>query len=146
MHRNPYWTAFLITIGLVVIVYTGFTLVKIYQHSRLTQHVSPQTIQWSIKKLDEDDFILQGHYEFAWDGKNYSGQAMTDEHYLNAWATRDVLDRFNQRTFQVWFDPFHPQHSTLFKHFPIKYSIYAAILWLLFFYFIWLGRSVRLRK
>lgn len=143
MHCNLYWTGFLIIIGLIVIAYSGFTLVKIHHHSRLTQHTTPQTIQWSIHKLGEDDFTLQGHYEFSWDGKEYSGQESANEHYLNAWAARDILDSFNQETSQVWFDPSNPEYSTLFKNFPIKYTIYSVILWLLFFYFIWLGRSIK---
>lgn len=143
MHQNPYWSFFLIFIGLIVIGYTGFTLMKVYQHARLSEHTNPLSIKWSVNKLAEDNFVLQANYEFEWKEKTYTGKRLNEEHYLNAWATRDELDKMNRDSFQIWFDPDNPQNSTLYKYFPVKYSIYALILWLLFFYFIWLGHSMK---
>lgn len=143
MHRNPYWIVFLTIIGLIVLAYTGYTFFNIYEYSSLTQKTAPQSIQWSINKLDDDNFVLFANYAFNWDGKNYTGKVIRDEHYLNAWATREALEGLNKGAYTVWFDPANPQNSTLFKSFPLKQSIYAAVLWLLFFYFLWLGYSVK---
>jgi hypothetical protein len=142
MHRNPYWYVFLLSIGLIVLGYTGFTFVQVYRHARLSQHAEPLSLKWSINKIDEDDYALQANYEFNWEGKAYSGYIPNIDHYLNNLAAKDALDRANKRTFQIWFDPADPQKSTLFKIFPLKYCIYTGILWLLFLYFIRLGYSM----
>ena len=143
MNRNVYWIAYLSIVATIVMAYTGFTIFNYYQYSRLTKQVIPETVSWSINKLAEDDFALHAYYEFNWNGKNYSGHLDRGDHYLNAWASREALDKLNRSSFKVWFDPNDPSHSSLFKDFPLKFIIYTVILWLLLFYFIWLGYSVR---
>lgn len=142
MNRNPYWTLFLIFIGLIVLGYTVFTAIKVYQHTRLSQEAPAKAMKWTINKLAEDDFALQANYEFEWEGKTYIGKTISSDRYLNAWATRETLDKIKENAFHVWFDPENPQNSTLFKNFPVKYTLYTGVLWLLFFYFVWLGRSM----
>ncbi len=146
MHHNSYWNLFLIIIGLIVMAYTGFTLMKVYQHSRLSRHTDPLSIKWSIHKLSDDNYLLQVDYAFDWKGKIYSDIIPSVDQYLNLFAAREALERANHRSFPIWFDPANPQNSTLFKNFPVKYSIYTGILWLLFFYFIWLRHSMNRYK
>jgi len=145
MNRNSYWLGYILLLFVVVASYTGFAFFKIYRYSRLSGETLPQTVHWVSDKRAEDDFVLVSDYTFNWEGKSYQGHMDDSEHYLNDWASQEALNKLNQRTFQVWFDPSNPGFSTLTKSFPIKYSIYAGLLWLLFFYFIWLGNSVKNR-
>ena len=86
MHRNPYWYVFLIVVGLIVMGYSGFTLMKVYQYSRLSQQTDPLSIKWSINKFSDDHYTLQVDYEFDWKEKTYSGTIPSIDHYLNIWA------------------------------------------------------------
>jgi len=143
MNKNSYWLGYIFLILMVVISYTAFTSYKIYQHSRLTEEVTPHSLQWSIHKMAEDDYVLDSVYTFLWKGENFNGHMQDSEHFLNTWASQEALEKINKRSFTVWFDPQDPNFSTLNKEFPIKYSIYAGLLWLLFIYFVWLGNSVK---
>jgi len=143
MSRNSYWLGYIFLILIVVLSYTVFTSYEIYQHSRLSQKTVPSSIKWSVHKAAEDEYVLNSHYSFSWNAKTYSGQMEDSEQYLNEWASQEALEKMNQRTFTVWFDPSDPTFSTLNKNFPIKYSVYAGLLWLLFIYFVWLGYSVK---
>lgn len=145
MNHNPYWIIYLTLVAIIVTSYTGVTLFRVYQYARLTEQIDPEAISWSVNKIAEDDFTLHVFYEFNWKGKNYTGHMDRGEHYLNPWASREALDKLNQTSFKVWFDPNNPSYSSLFKDFPLKYIVYTGILWLLFFYFIWLGYSVSRR-
>ncbi len=143
MNRNSYWFSYILLMLIVVLSYTGFTFFKIYEYSRLTQEVTPHSIHWAINKIAEDDYTLESVYGFLWNNKNYNGNTSEGIHYLNAWASQEALERINQKTFTVWFDPHEPSFSTLDRSFPLKYAIYAGLLWLLFIYFIWLGYSIK---
>lgn len=146
MRSNSYWYVFLGLIGIIVLGYSGFTLMKIKDYVSLSQSADPLSIHWSFSQRAEDNYVLQVHYEFEWHGQRYQGNMDEVDHHLNRWSLQEAIDRANKRRFTVWFNPYYPEKSTLFKNFPLKNSIYSAILWLVLFYFVWLGYSMNRYK
>jgi hypothetical protein len=140
MHQNTYWIGFLSLIALCVSGYTIYTGIKLYDYSRLTYSLSPQQVDWSVVKMEADTFIPHVHYQFSFKSKTYSGSTEWQTHYLNEWAAREAIKRLKQQTLPIWIDPFSPAHSTIQKTFPLKPTLYMALLWALLVYFIGLGR------
>ncbi len=146
MNSKPYWIGYVVLILVVVLSYSAFTFYQVFNHYRLSQATSPSSIQWTLHKQAEDDYRLKSNYRFDWKGNSYTGQLEQSQEYLNEWAGQEALLKAKKKEFLVWFDPENPNFSTLNKDFPIKYSIYTILLWLLFIYFIWLGNSIKKRS
>lgn len=140
MHKNPVWLAFLIAIALIVAWYCGVALFKLYRYNVLTAQAPAGNIQWSVKTLSDEEYIVHAHYAFAAAGKNYTGETdFIDEVFLNAWAAEQALSKYSAKTWTVWYQPGNFNHSTLQKKFPTKECWSAGVMLALMLYFIWLG-------
>jgi Protein of unknown function (DUF3592) len=147
MHKNPVWLAFLAVISLVVLWYCGAALYKIYGYSRLTAEVQATSIQWGVKELADDQYIVKANYTFAVEGKIYQGETLfKDIIYMNAWAAEQAGLKNGKKNWKVWFQPNHYNHSTLQKKFPTKECYYAGAMLLLLLYFVGLGFYVTRTK
>lgn len=140
MHKNRFWLAFLIAIALVVAWYCGVALYKLYRYSKLTAQVSADSIQWGVKSLSDEQYIVKANYTFNVEGKEYRGETnFKDEVFMNAWAVEQTLPKYAQKVWKVWYQPGNFHHSTLQKKFPAKECYSAGAMLLLLLYFIWLG-------
>lgn len=142
MHQNPLWKLFLLLIAGIVVGYTIFTGTKVYKWSTYNQTTKPQSLNWSIQRVADDDFALEGSYEFSWKGHDYEGKTIYWEQFLNSYAAQEAIKQLDKDKMTVWFNPSDPTKSDLNNDFPIKYALYDIVLWLLLAYFIWLGYSV----
>jgi hypothetical protein len=145
MYRNPFWMLFLSLVLIGILGYTGCTLVKVWRYVRLDRQTAVHEIQWSVLALSDEAFVPLASYSFLVQGKNYQGETRWNETYLNQWTAQEAITRLQQSPPQVWYDSSDPEISSLQKHFPIKQSLYAALLWLLGLYFIGLGYYVNRR-
>lgn len=140
MHRNPFWILFLCFIIIGILGYTLRTSYHLWQYIRLNKQTSTQEIQWAIDSLSDEEFAPFARYQFSVKGKNFQGQTLWNEIYLNPSTAHEAILRLSKKSPQfVWFDSSNPQISTLQKLFPLKESIYTTLLWILGFYFIGLG-------
>ena len=142
LYRNPFWIFFLGLVAFCTLAYTSYTLFQLYNYQRFTRTVIPQQIDWSVLAMNEDNFIPQAHYQFIFQGQVFKGHTLLKEHYLNAWAAREAIDRLQQTSLLVWFDSTSPLTSTLERNFPIKTFLYTLLLWGLLIYLIWLNQQV----
>lgn len=140
MHKNPVWLAFLTAISLVVFWYCGSALYKIYDYSRMTNSVPAASIQWGVKELADDQYLVKANYSFRVDENTYHGETLfKDIIFMNAWAAEQAGLKYGRRNWKVWFQPNHFDHSTLQKKFPTKECYYAGAMLFILFYFIGLG-------
>lgn len=141
-HSNMYWFVFITLLTLLVLGYTALAMAKGFSYFRLTEHVSPSSIRWSVFSDEVDSFRPRARYEFTYKDTPYQGETRWDDSYLNEPTAREAIQPLTKESFVVWFDPLFPTHSTLQKYFPFKQFISAAILWILLFYFVRIGRHV----
>jgi hypothetical protein len=140
MHKNIFWQAFLIVIFLIVLWYTGVALYRYYTYSRLTSFTQAIQIEWTVRERASDEYVLEASYLFEANGTSQKGKMdLKHEIYRNRWAAEQMIPQYTKRNWTVWYDPSQPNHSSLQKSFPLKESISAGFLWILFFYFLWLG-------
>lgn len=142
MHRNPIWITFLSLIFVATIVYTAIAGYDLWQFLRLNRQTQAKSIQWSVLSLDDDRFVPFARYQYEIGGTGYQGETRWQEGYLNEWAAREAIGRLKNDPPSVWYAGSNPTISSLQKLFPVKESIYTALLWSLVLYFIALGYRV----
>jgi hypothetical protein len=140
MHKNFLWQAFLLVIIAISLWYTISAIYLYDSYAHLKILTTTSSIQWEAEEHAEDRFILKANYIFVYKGKFYHGStSLEDTAYRNLWAAEKTIKELTNSNLKVWFDPENPNHSSLQKKFPLKESIYAAFLWGLILYFLWLG-------
>lgn len=140
MHKNFIWQAFLLLVGVATVWYTVSAVTRYYVYSHLTRSTEASSLNWTIHEKNEDGYFIEGDYRFNVAEKQFEGRtSWPDQLYLNRLGAEHGVAEFSQRPWVVWYDPAYPERSTLDKSFPFKETLYAALLWLLFLYFIWLG-------
>lgn len=142
LHRNPFWIFFLGLVAISALAYTSYAFFQLYSYQRLDRTAVPQEINWSVLAMDESGFIPQAHYQFIFQDKVFNGHTLLKEHYLNAWAAREAIDRLQHKPLFVWFDSTSPTTSTIERNFPLKTCLYTALLWGLLVYLVWLNQQV----
>jgi hypothetical protein len=143
MNANIYWRLFLGLIGVCVVGYTAMTLTDLYRYLVLSERTQVHPFEWSVKKRKSDDYRIHGHYTFSLQGQLYSGEsAVEEEKFLNPWAAKQAIPRYQKRDWEVWYNPQSAHDSALQKYFPTKECISSVILWGILLYFIWLGYYV----
>lgn len=140
MHKNPIWLCFLTLVLLMTLVYTGKMTTIFYHYLQLSSETEVAAIAWSVKTEAEDEFVPQAKYTFAANGQFYSGSTLFhDDAVNNPMGAEESLKALTGKDHRVWYSPKNPQMSSLQKNFPLKESVYTAILWGLLIYFFWLG-------
>jgi len=147
MHKNLLWQAFLAVVFLITLWYTGTAAYRYYFYSRLTERAPLVSIQWNVKEKASDQYIIEASYRFSLGNESYFGTTTwPNDTFRNSWAAEMAIKQeYSQKPWKIWFDPSNPNHSSLQKRFPFKESISAGFLWILFFYFFWLGFYVAKR-
>jgi hypothetical protein len=130
---------FLALLTFLVLGYSAWTAHKILSYWSLSDRVAVQSVEWSVLPLEEDEIAVQGHYHYQFKGQAYIQTEVLPERYLNLWAAKEAAARLSAKSWQVWINPAAPLDSTLQKKFPLKESLYTALLWILLLYFIGLG-------
>lgn len=139
------WLIFLGLIASLTLGYTGFFLVKFYDYAILTKQVPSTSVQWSIHSHDEDVFSAQADYTYTFEGKQYEGRTQWDdgERYPNPYALEKLMNSLSTQDWQVWLNAWDPADSSLQKKFPTKECLSTVILWLVFAYFVMLGKYAK---
>jgi hypothetical protein len=136
--------------GAMSIVVAWFTIVAIYQiylYARLNGHVETKDVQWSIKEISDESYLLKAHYTFFANNKLYSGESvLLGPHFRNVYAAEKGLSENASHPWIVWFSLANPEYSSLQKNFPVKECLSSLLLWGLLIYFFGLARYVQKLK
>lgn len=143
MHKNQIWLAFLATVALAAIWFTANLAFVSWNYYNLKESTNADSIEYSIERISSEKYLLKGDYTYTHDGKNYSSSSILSEPvWRNSWSAKEALEYFPKKEKSLWFDPKNPHESALEKKFPYKEGIYAALVWGILIYFIWLGYYV----
>ena len=147
IHSNRYYIAFMLILALIVLGYTGTALWRWYGYIRLSQQTKAESVEWSVVERDSSSFVMNGKYQFLVNGTQFQGDTdFSDDIYLNLWSAEQAKDRYQSKSWNVWFQPSNPHYSSLQKKFPLKECLSAVVMWGLLLYFFWLGIYVAQKK
>lgn len=140
MHKNHIWLAFLSAIALIVLFFSVSTAYEMYQHLSMTANTPALQTHWSVVQKASDRYVLHVSYTYQVKARVYEGSMdIPGTNFKNAAAAETMMPTFSAKERIVWFAPHHSERSTIQKSFPLKSSIYMAIIWGVLLYFIWLG-------
>ncbi|ADI39278.1 putative membrane protein [Waddlia chondrophila 2032/99] len=143
MKKKQLWVTFLSCIALVVLWLSFDAGYKTYQWAMQTRSTHPISIEWKIEQQASDRFALSANYIFLHKGQKAEGSTTFQaERYRNREAANHFLNQHKEKEWVVRYSPSQPQNSTINRHFPLKSSIYTAIVWCILIYFIWLKRAI----
>lgn len=135
--KVDFWKIFLGIIGSVALWFSTKACFLLYNDITLNAQAPVTEIQWSVKELSTDSFLLQAHYTFSTHGTTYSAEGVLQERpYLNAWAAQQAVSEYSKKQRIIWYNASNPAHSSLQKNFPFKECLSAVTLWGIFAYFI----------
>jgi hypothetical protein len=138
-------TKFLVTALCLYIVFLGiysYPVIKaLYRNAFLTAEASPKVMDWSVRKLDSETWAIGLKYKFAAAGQSYENEEIFQgETFKNPYKAQDSLQVLKEKTWTVWYMPKHPSFSTVERYFPLKRTVYAAILTFLFVWGLYIAR------
>jgi hypothetical protein len=140
---NYTWNAFFLFIGAVLAWFTISTCYQLYRYAQLNEETTAKSIDWFVKEIAEDKYILDTQYTYEVDGVLYKGNTrMTSLSYRNSWAAEQAIPKMDNSQWPVSYSKSDPQHSTLQKSFPTKETLSTLLLWGLLGYFFWLRNYV----
>jgi len=139
MHRNKVWLFFLSAVVFMMFGFVVHATGKVLQYRHLSLQVPATITTWEIQEGKRQAYSVTARYFFEFQGRTYSGTSSVTSPYKNPWAAQKAVSGFEQRTWQVWVNPQQPIHSTLYKAFPTKIVLSAAVLTALVVYFSVIG-------
>lgn len=136
-----WWFLFRFIIALLVASYSGYALWTYWNYSTLDMQVPLKKIRWNILEKNEETFLYQVAYSYNIEEALYeSRHTFKKPVFINLLGAEHALADFSKEYLSVWTSSEYPAYSSLQKIFPIKELISAAVLWLIFFYFLFLGK------
>lgn len=140
MHNNFIWRAFLTLAFLVAVWFTIVAIYRYHNYSSLQAQTLASEIQGQIIEESSESYTLTATYRYEVGHQIFTGTSLwNDTNYRNQWAAEQDLKEFSARKWKVWYDPHHPEYSSLQKKFPLKECISSIVLWGLLLYFLGLG-------
>lgn len=145
MYSSRLWWIFLTMIAIPTLFFTWSSIHRLRDYYDRAEIAHPVHISWSYEQIGHHDtFAPIAHYTFQVNGKEYSGKTKLSEPlFRDEWIADEVLNSLKNRTWKVWYQASHPEHSTLERHFPAKDLFSAIALIILLGYFTILGQQVR---
>lgn len=117
---------------------------KLYRYYTETTYTVAQSTEWSLQEYSRTRFIPKARYQYVIRDTSYTGETeLTGQVYRNRWAAEEDLATYPQKVWKVWYDPSHPERSTLQKSFPFKATLSTALLICILGYLIWLSSYVK---
>lgn len=104
----------------IACVYTGIALWKVASYTQMSASSTGEVLNTSINKVGSDKFELRVHYTFP--------QGEGEGPIRTLFRNKISANTYNINDLQVWYNPKHPEQSTLDRAFPVKACVYALIL------------------
>lgn len=127
-------------VAVITLYYTGVAIYRIVNYRSLSEQTNTRHVDWRYEATSSETWAPVGRYTFEVDGHLVTGQTQLNSSLVhNPEALAKSLESLNAERWTVWYDPRHPQHSTLQKILPIKECLSAITLMILLLYFFGLG-------
>lgn len=124
------WNLIKVAIFAGALWFTGKAVIDFYFYRQLDRRTAVSTIDWSIKEISQDHFILNARYTYGVNGTTYQGTNEVESlTYRNRWAAEDGRKAALLKDWEIWYSARKPNYSSLRKNFPFKEVFSAVILW-----------------
>ncbi len=140
------WILFIVLVAALAAWFIGRAGIEIYRYSQYSVKVEALVEKWTIHEKKGDQFAVEAHYSYQYEGKEYQGVGQAGTFYPNPWAAEEAKLRMAKQKWSVWIDPKHPERSLVEKHFPVKRTLSAVILISLVIYFLFLMTYTRIKN
>lgn len=144
MKHDKYWKILLSLLTIVNIWFAGIALHQLYIYIRLNANTSTSDIQWSVKEISDERYLINGKYTFLVQNDTQTGETtLTSPYFLNQWAAEQgIIENAKHSPWKVWYSSYNPEYSSLQKNFPIKECLSSLLLFGVLLYFFGLKHYV----
>ncbi len=128
------WLAGLITAGFLV-----SASLDLWAYLRLEKKSIAKVEKWRVIEKGSSKFAVKGYYAFEVQGKTYHGKTIFSKPYhLNRLSAEKQIKNYTTQQWPVWYQPSHPEHSSIELFFPFKKCLYSLMVLGVFLYFVYL--------
>lgn len=115
----------------------------LYRHLMLTSITQVESSSWEVFLRESDRYLYRVRYSYSVGGQKFHGMTeLPSPVYRNSWGAEQEL-ALNQKEFnRVYYAASAPSFSSLYRSFPLKETLYSAMMWCLALYFIVLALRV----
>jgi len=143
MHKNSYWLAFLVVVGLCTLYFCIRAYSAVHNYVGLSERAIARDVEWEVEEGRRGQLIPLGRYQIVVQGEKYEGESLlSSKKFLGRSAVDTVLDGLKEKRHLVWYNPRDPRRSALQKSFPFKECLSAVTLLGVFFYLVYIGYKV----
>jgi hypothetical protein len=125
LEKNWVFNFLVIFLVIIALFFNLKALINIYNFQRLNSFCKVNEVNFYVEEI-KGKYKIAGSYRFESDKKTISGKNFFKESFLNQFAAQEAIKNLPKERL-VFFDPKHPEISTLEKSFPYKNVIYALI-------------------
>lgn len=137
---------FLTVISIIALWFSCRAFLGIYRYFVLNSETLSSQVEWSVKELSDEKYVLHGKYVYLVNGESYTSETTLSHFpYRNHGAAERVIPEYAAKQWSIWYSPHNPAFSTLEKKFPIKECVSSVLLWSIMIYFICLKNYVAKR-
>ncbi|KPK33132.1 MAG: hypothetical protein AMS24_02140 [Chlamydiae bacterium SM23_39] len=135
---------FLIFLSLAISIYfVSKTYLEFIKYKSLNKKSLAKITEWEITE-NKGVFTLSAKYDYFVEGKNFSGKIFFEnKKFFNYQAAFEELNKLAKKKWEVWYSSKNFEISNIEKHFPIKNGIYSIISVIIFIYFIFLKKRIK---
>jgi hypothetical protein len=127
----------MIVLFIALLIYGIPVFKHIYRNVDLSAQAPLSEVEWKVNEVNDEKYTLSVDYAFDVEGKHYSGsEEWQGESFKNPYAAESFAKEQKNEITQVWYEPAHPENSSVQKYFPTKRAIYFFILLFLLNYFL----------
>lgn len=113
--------------------------VDLWGYLRLEKKTIATVNQWKVIEKSSSQFALRASYTFDAQGKTYAGKTtLSKPYHLNRLSAEKQVKAYEAHKWPVWYQPNHPEISSIEHLFPVKKCLYTLIVLGVFFYFVYL--------
>lgn len=137
--KTFFWKAL---IGLSVVVTLWFTVKSgrdLQRYLSFSRETPIKVHEWGHSEIGRGSYGVRASYTYEVNGQKYGGtHVFTAPIFMNAEAVDKQLHKWDKLRWSAWYNPAHPEKSSLQHNYPIKSTIQALLSLGILLYFVWL--------
>jgi hypothetical protein len=112
---------------------------QLQSYYAFSQKISIEVEDWGSSEVGKNQFGVRANYIYKVGEQQYGGtHVFTTPVFMNAEVIDQQLHKWQGLTWEAWYNPAHPEKSSLQHNFPVKASVQALLALGILLYFAWL--------
>lgn len=114
------------------------------RYFHLTHSEEAQVSDWKVVEIKSGKFSVEAVYQFQIEERAIMGTyAFSKPVYPNPYLAEDLVEAWQEKTWEIWYNPKQPHDAALQKVFPAKKAIHFALSLGIILYFAFLNIYVK---